>query len=192
MLTASLRSHMNTNVDKAGDSLSIRIDPRVNWLGVMTAFLLMLILSGVGLMPALNGLKHAVNTGGTLGGYILGIAVSSFLILLVLYSAVLDLLGSETVTLNATDLQIQHSMLGFVMSQREFPNSTVEMLRCERGLDREERGCRTVFASIAWERRSRSRKIFQRRSRTSSSTKCERYTHSPSPTHPRRNLLLLS
>jgi hypothetical protein len=65
---------MNFLSERAGDSLRITVSPRVNWLGVLTALTLIAILCGVGMTPALEGLKAALETGGSLGGYILGSA----------------------------------------------------------------------------------------------------------------------
>ena len=108
------------------------VGPRVNWLGVATAFALILIVTGVGIAPALDGLKLAINTGRNLGGYMLGIAACSALIVLLLYRLLLNLFGSEIVIVSSTNLKIQSLICGFVRSQRDFPNSTVEKLRYER------------------------------------------------------------
>jgi hypothetical protein len=129
------RQQLHHNVmitpERVGDSLRFAVGPRVNWLGVFTAALLILILFGAGIGPAFDGLRSAIVTGGSLGGYILGIAACSALILLVLYSLLLNLFGTEIITVSSTDLQIQSLICGFVRSQREFPNSTVEKLRYE-------------------------------------------------------------
>jgi hypothetical protein len=118
--------------ERVGDELRMTVGPRVNWLGVCTALLLMLILSGAGIVPAVDGLRVAIDTGRSLGGYVLGIIVCSGLILLIVYSLLLNLFGSETITVSSTELQIQWLICGFVRSHRDFPNSTVEKLRYER------------------------------------------------------------
>ncbi|HEY2469707.1 MAG TPA: hypothetical protein VGI45_17950 [Terracidiphilus sp.] len=111
--------------------MRITIGPRVSWLGAFTGFLVILILWGAGLVPACDGLRHGINTGGSLGGYILGIAACSALILLVLYFLLFNLFGTEIITVSPADLRIKSLVCGFVRSQREFPNSTVEKFRYE-------------------------------------------------------------
>jgi len=117
--------------ENVGDSMRISIGPIVSWLGVLTGLLLIMILGGAGLIPAWDGLKHAINTGKSLGGYVLGIAACAGLILFLLYGLLLNLFGSETVTVSPTELQIQWLISGLVRSQRDFPNSTIEKLRYE-------------------------------------------------------------
>jgi hypothetical protein len=117
--------------EKVGDSLKITIGPRVRWLGVFTVLALISILSGVGVSPAYSGLKLALNNGGSIGGYIIGIAACAGLILFLLYSLILNLFGSEMITVSSTELELQWLICGFVRSKRSFPNSTVEKLRFE-------------------------------------------------------------
>ena len=125
-------SHSTMLRERVGDSLRLTVRPPVNWLGVATAILLIVILSGVGIAPALNGLKLAIDTGRSPGGYLLGIAICSPLILLITYGLLLNLFGSEIVTVSPTDLEIQKLIFGFMRSRRTFPNCTVEKLRYER------------------------------------------------------------
>lgn len=122
---------MKLAAERVGNSLKISIGPVVSWLGVLTALLVIMILSGVGLIPAIDGLKRAITTGKSLGGYVLGIAACAGLILFVLYGLLLNLFGSETVTVSPTELQIQWLICGFMRSQQDFPNSTIEKLRYE-------------------------------------------------------------
>lgn len=98
----------------------------------MSGFFVILILYGVGISPALKGLKHGIATGGSLGGYILGIIACSVLISLIVYVQLDNFFGSEAITVSPTDLTIQWLVCGTVRSQRELPNSTIEQLRCER------------------------------------------------------------
>lgn len=104
---------------------------RTRWLGAFTSVLLILILCGVGLVPAFNGLRHAINTSWSLGGYILGIAACLALILLILYGLLFNLFEIEIITVSPTNLQIESWICGFVQSQRDFPNSTIEKLQYE-------------------------------------------------------------
>jgi len=123
---------MKIATGKVGDSLRIRIGPRVNWLVAMSAFLVILILCGVGIAPAYDGLKSAIRKGGSLGGYILGIIACSVLVLVIVYGLLDNLFGSETITVSPSELRIQWLVCGIVRSQRDLPNSTVETLRYER------------------------------------------------------------
>ena len=118
--------------ERVGDSLKFTLGPRVNWLGVSTAVLLITIICGVGITPAFEGLESAIGVKGSLGGYILGIIACSALILLIFYGLVLNLFGSEVVAVSPTDLRIESLIWALVRSRREFPNSTVEKLRYER------------------------------------------------------------
>ncbi len=111
--------------------MTIRIGPRPNWLGVCTAILLMAILLGVGAAPALKGLIVAGATGHSIGGYLLGLIASLGIIVLLIYSVVLQLFEAEQITITPTDLDIRHFLFGVSRSPRSFPNSTVEKLRYE-------------------------------------------------------------
>ena len=122
---------MTVKLEWVGDKLSVSIGPRVNWLGLFTAFLLLLILCGAGIAPAWKGLFKALQGGRSPMGFILGIAVLSGIALLVAYGIVVALFGSERVVFTSTDLEIQSSVFGRFRSRRSFPNSTVENLRYE-------------------------------------------------------------
>jgi hypothetical protein len=101
----------------------------VNWLSLLTAVLLMSILWGVGIAPALEGLRVALHTGRNIFGYILGIVALSGISIFVAYGIFLNLFGSEPVVISSKDLEIQSLILGLIRSRRSFPNSTVENLR---------------------------------------------------------------
>ena len=124
-------NHHNVTMtpERFGDSLKFTLGPRVNWLGVSTAVLLITIICGVGIAPAFEGLESAIEAKGSLGGYMLGITACSALILLIFYRLILNLFGSEVVTVSPTDLRIESLIWAFVRSRREFPNSTVDMYR---------------------------------------------------------------
>jgi hypothetical protein len=102
-------NHHNVTMtpERVGNSLRFTLGPRVNWLGVSTAVLLVIIICGVGITPAFEGLKSAVDRGGSLGGYILGITACLALILLLFYGLLLNLFGSEILTVSPTDLRIE-------------------------------------------------------------------------------------
>jgi hypothetical protein len=117
--------------ERVGDALKLVIGPRVNWLGLLTAFLLLSILFGVGIAPAWDGLNVALETGRSTVGYILGITALSAIVLFVAYGILLNFFGSELIVVSSTNLEIQSSVFGFTRSQRSFPNSTVENLRYE-------------------------------------------------------------
>jgi len=119
-------------LSRTGDSLVVSIGPRVKWLGLCSAFLLLLILCGAGIAPALGGLSQSLRTGRSPFGYVLGIAALAVIALFVLYNISLMLFGSEVIVINSSDLEIQTRLFGRVRSRRLFPNSTVEKLRCEK------------------------------------------------------------
>jgi hypothetical protein len=123
---------MNIASDGAGDSLKIELGPRVNWLGAATAILLVMILFGVGIIPLFDRLKLAIDAGGGVVGYGLGILIFSCLVLLVSAGLLANLFGSEVITVSPVELRIEWLICGFVRSQRSFPNSTVAKLRYER------------------------------------------------------------
>ncbi len=117
--------------NKAGDTLTLRVGPRVNWLGLFTAVAVLLILWGVGTEPAISGLMNALGSGRSIGGYLLGIAALCALSLLIAYVLLLNLFGSEVISVGPTDLEIQSLVCGLNRSKRSVPNSTVENLRYE-------------------------------------------------------------
>jgi hypothetical protein len=110
----------------------VSIGPRLNWLGLCTAFLLLLILCGAGIAPAVEGLSQSLREGRSPFGYVLGIVALAVIALFVLYNISLMLFGSETTVIDSSDLEIQNRLLGRVRSRRKFPNSTVENLRYEK------------------------------------------------------------
>jgi hypothetical protein len=117
--------------EKVGNALKLIVGPTVNWLGLFTGLALLLILWGVGIVPAWQGLRLASTTGQSMLDYIFGIAALSGLSLFVAYCILLNLFGSELIIIDSTDLEIQSLIFGFVRSRRSFPNSTVENLRYE-------------------------------------------------------------
>jgi hypothetical protein len=123
---------MTLKPERAGDSLTLAIGPRPNWLGVLGGILVASILWGVGVAPACDGLKVSLRRGGSLGGYILGIIACLVLILVIVYGLLDNLFGTESVTVSPTDLTIRWLICGIMRSQRELPNSTVGTLRYER------------------------------------------------------------
>jgi hypothetical protein len=122
---------MTIKLERVGDSLAVSVGPRVNWLGLFTAFLLVLILWGAGIVPAWEGLMRVLHAGQSPLGYILGIIALSGIALFVAYNIVLALFGSELTLINSSDLEIQSRTFGRIRSRRSFPNSTVEKLRYE-------------------------------------------------------------
>jgi len=117
--------------NKAGDKLTFRVGPQVNWLGLFTALAVLLILWGVGIEPAISGLMSALGSGRSIGGYLLGMIVLGALSLLIAYGVLLSLFGSEVISISPTDLEIQSLVCGLNRSKRSVPNSTVESLRYE-------------------------------------------------------------
>jgi hypothetical protein len=71
----------------------------------------------------------ALGTGQSIGGYLLGMAALGALSLLVAYFVLLNLFGSEVISVNQEDLEIQSLVCGRERSKRSVPNSTVENLR---------------------------------------------------------------
>lgn len=129
----SLRGvEMAVKLEKVRDSLTVSIGPRVNWLGLFTAFALLLILWGAGITPAWEGLTKAIQAGQSPMGFILGITALSGIALFVAYCIVVALFGSEILVVTSTDLEIQSRAFGRIRSRRSFPNSTVEKLRYEK------------------------------------------------------------
>jgi hypothetical protein len=157
-------NHFNMKIvaERFGDSLRTSIGPIVDWLGVLTAVLVIMVLCGAGLIPAFDGLRHNIATGGSLGGYILGIAACAGLILLVLYSLLLNLFGSETVTVSPTDLQVQWPYALSESSQIRLSSSFDMSVGPEQG----EQVCRTASVLTASGKLSPSLKISLSRSHT--------------------------
>jgi len=92
-------------------------------------FLFLLIICGVGLFPAWVALESTLRTGRTIGGPILTLLVLSAMASGPIYAIAGMLFSSDLVVLTQTTLEIQRSLLFFNVSDRNFPNSTIENLR---------------------------------------------------------------
>jgi hypothetical protein len=88
---------MAIKVDKHGDALMLRVRSRINWLAILCIPLILLIIWGVGIQPACDGLANGMRTGGSIGGYILGIGAAGTIFLFLLYRLLLELFGSEVI-----------------------------------------------------------------------------------------------
>lgn len=163
---------MTIRKENVGDALKIVIGPRLNWLGLFAALAVLLILWGVGIEPAWDGLKLALSTGRSVGGFILGLTALSGPSLFICYGIVLSLFGLELVTISATDLEIRNSVFGWSRSERSFPISTIESLRYEKWPGGEARECSKGCALNVSVKPSRSVKIQRRRNCRTSSIRC--------------------
>jgi hypothetical protein len=117
--------------EKTGETLRITIGPQRFSLGLVTGLLVLLIVCGVGVGPAWEGLRHALQTGQSFGGYLLGLIAAGAIAAFLAYVVLLGLFGSQIVLVSRTDLEIQSRIFGLIRSQRSVPNSTVEKLRYE-------------------------------------------------------------
>jgi hypothetical protein len=109
--------------------LRIRVRPRINWLILFSALLILLIITGVGLIPAWARLAATIHDGGSIGGPILSLLILSAMAIVNIYAVVSMLFASELVVLDQTTLEIQKWLFSFRLSERSFPNSTIENLR---------------------------------------------------------------
>lgn len=112
-------------------ALIVRVGAQGFSLAVLTALLVEAILWGVGIQPAWKGFRHALHTGQSVGGYILGLIALSGLAAFLAYLLLLTLFQVEVIILTPTDLEIRTSIFGLIRSHRSVPNTTVEKLRYE-------------------------------------------------------------
>jgi hypothetical protein len=148
------RPSMKITSEKVGDSLKVKLGPRVYWLGAASAILVVLILFGVGIIPAFDRLRLAINSGGSIGGYILGIVFCSGLVLLIFLRLPANLFRTEVVTVSHKELQIEWLVCGYVRSQRAFQIQLSKNSGMSDGrVGREETGCIAESALTALERR---------------------------------------
>jgi hypothetical protein len=120
---------MTLKVETAQGALRLMVRPRINWLILFSTLLVLFIIAGAGLVPALDRLNAAIQNGGTTGGPIFGLIILSAMAILNLYVVLRMILYSEHIILNQTTLEIQRWLFIFSLSQRIFPNSTMENLR---------------------------------------------------------------
>jgi hypothetical protein len=120
---------MTLKVETAPCSLRIRVRSRINWLILFSTLLILLIITGVGLIPAWARLATAIHDGGSTGGPILSLLILSAMAIVNIYAAANMLSASELVVLDQTTLEIQKWLFTFKLSKRSFPNSTIENLR---------------------------------------------------------------
>jgi hypothetical protein len=120
---------MTLKVETAPGSLRIRVSPRINWLILFSALLILLIIAGAGLMPAWARLGATIHNGGSIGGPILSLLILSAMAIVNIYAVVNMLFASELIVLDQTTLEIQKWLFSFSLSERSFPNCTIENLR---------------------------------------------------------------
>jgi hypothetical protein len=122
-------SNMTLKVEIAAGEVSLRVRPRINWLILCSSFLVLFIIVGAGLLPGWERLNATVHSAGSVGAPIFGLLVISAMAVFNLYAIFKMVFFSEIVVLNQASLEIQKWLFAFKMSQRSFPNSTIENLR---------------------------------------------------------------
>jgi hypothetical protein len=120
---------MTLKVESAAGTLRIRMRPRINWLILLSTLLVLFIICGAGLSPAWARFEAAQHAGGNIGRPILSLLVLSAMSIGTIYGIANMLFSSELIILNQTTLEIQRSLFSFNLSDRSFPNSTIENLR---------------------------------------------------------------
>lgn len=120
---------MTLKIETSPGILRIRVRPRINWLTLFSTLLILFIIFGAGLIPAWARLEAMQHAGGNIGGPILSLLVLSAMAIGTIYATAAMLFSSELVVLNQTTLEIQRSLISFNVSDRNFPNSTIENLR---------------------------------------------------------------
>jgi hypothetical protein len=120
---------MTLKIKTSANSVRIKVRPRINWLLLFSALLVLLIIICVGLLPASARLEAAIHDGRGIGSPILSLLILSAMAIANMYGVVNMLFASEFVVLDRTTLEIQKRLFSFKLSDRSFPNSTVENLR---------------------------------------------------------------
>ena len=120
---------MTLQPDIGNGILSVRVRPRINWLILLSSLLILLIIVGAGLLPAWERFEAILRSGVSIGDPILRLLILGAMAIVNLYAVFKMLFSSELIVLNQTTLEIQRWLLTINLSQRCFPNSTVENLR---------------------------------------------------------------
>ena len=107
----------------------MRVRPRINWLILCASFLVLFIIVGAGLLPGWDRLNATVHSGGSIGAPIFDLLVISAMAVFNLQVIFKMLFFAEIIVLNEASLEIQKRLFAFKLSQRNFPNSTIENLR---------------------------------------------------------------
>jgi hypothetical protein len=147
---------MTLKIKTSANSVRIKVRPRINWLLLFSALLVFLIIICVGLLPASARLEAAIHDGRGIGSPILSLLILSAMAIANMYGVVNMLFASEFVVLDRTTLEILKRLFSFKLSDRSFPNSTVENLRYDEWAA-VERVCKMVFDSSAPVKRLHSR-----------------------------------
>lgn len=109
--------------------MSVRIRPRINWLILFSSLLILLIIIGAGLLPAWERFEAILRSGKSIGDPILRLLILGAVAIVNLYAVFNMLFSSEHIVLSQTTLEIQRWLFTINLSQRSFPNSTIENLR---------------------------------------------------------------
>jgi len=79
---------MTLKIETTPGSWRIRVRPRINWLILFSALLILLIITGVGLIPAWARLAATIHDGGSIGGPILSLLILSAMAIVNIYAVV--------------------------------------------------------------------------------------------------------
>jgi len=120
---------MTLKTEIAAGAICMRVRPRINWLILCASFLALFIIIGAGLLPGWDRLNATIQRRESMGSSIFGLLVVSAMAVFNLYAIFRMIFFSEVIVLNQTSLEIQRRLFAWNLSQRSFPNSTVENLR---------------------------------------------------------------
>ncbi|HWT66521.1 MAG TPA: hypothetical protein VN151_10450 [Terracidiphilus sp.] len=120
---------MSLKMDKSDGRLQAVMRPGMNWIVVLSAALLLLIVFGAGVSPILTQIQFAVRHGSPLGGLFLRLIVILALGFFPAYGLVSMLFSSELMIVTETDTEIQRRLFAYTTFRQSFPNSTIENLR---------------------------------------------------------------
>ncbi|MGO9940142.1 MAG: hypothetical protein ACLPH3_20945 [Terracidiphilus sp.] len=101
----------------------------MNWLILLSSLLILSIIIGAGLLPAWERFDAILRSGKSVGDPIFRLLILGAMAIVNLYAVFNMLFSSELIVLNQTTLEIQRWLFRMNLSQRSFPNSTVENLR---------------------------------------------------------------
>jgi hypothetical protein len=122
---------MTLTVETAPGLVRIRVRPRINWLRLCYSLLILVIIAGAGLTPASTRLGAAIRSGSSMGRPILSVLFLLGMAIVNIYAIANMLFASELIALDQTTLEIQKWLFSVSLSERSFPNSTIENLRYE-------------------------------------------------------------
>jgi hypothetical protein len=120
---------MALRIEVSNGILRSKIRPRISWTTLPFLLLFLWIVIGSGLLPASTRLQAAMQNNYGVGDIVFRLLIYLSTAIAGLYVFLRMFFGSDVVILSQTTLEIQRWIFRLSLTQRSFPNSTVNNLR---------------------------------------------------------------